>query len=97
MAVALLWAGGTIGAFGHALLDDIDEWREHKDARARRSVMDGSALFIAALASGLSIVAVLMTTPDTDYSNLRKLLTGIAWGFFGAAGIIRATTRSKKP
>ncbi len=93
MAVALLWAGGTVGAFGHAMLNDLGEWRQHRDNRALRSVMDGVALFVAAVASSFAILAVLLTTPDADYTNLRKLLSGIAWGSFGAAGIIRATTR----
>lgn len=89
--IALLWGGAAIGAFGHAFLDDVAEWHRHRDSRARRQLLDGLALFVAALASGAALVTIIVSTPDVDYSGLRRLLSGLAFGAFTACGIIRAT------
>ena len=87
MGIALIWGIAVILLYGTGLRRRIASWRKHHDPRASRELLSGMALFIAALASGLSIVVV---TFAIDGPALRTTLGSIAWGTFTAAGVLYA-------
>ena len=87
MGIALVWGIAVILLYGKGLRRRVRSWKTHGDSRSWRELLSGLALFIAAVASGLSIV---VATFGIDGVALRTTFGSIAWGTFTAAGVLYA-------
>ena len=67
------------------LLRRIRSWDRFRDARSKREAIFGMGLAIAATASAISFVVVVLMIGDT---NLRRLFAGLAYASFGASMIV---------
>lgn len=87
LIVLLMWGGGTVGAYTQVFVNRLRSWRYHHDARARRDLLEGTGLLIAALASALSTAMLLFTQ---GHGGLRGFLIALALGAFLAVGVYMA-------
>jgi len=87
MGIALVWGIAVVLLYGKSLRRRHRAWQMFPDSRSRRELLSGLALFIAAVASGLSIV---VATFGIDGVALRTTFGSIAWGTFTAAGVLYA-------
>lgn len=80
------WAILCIVVYSIVLAQRRTSWRLHRDKRAMRDMAEGIGLFITALASAGTIIAVAGSQPDL------RLVTGVlSLGAFLGVGIIMAT------
>jgi hypothetical protein len=83
--ITLSWGIGPFLLYAVALYRRLESWHKHGDARSKREVVLALALALAAFAAAMSFVSVVMMIGD---SSFRRVLAGIAWSAFGAAGVI---------
>lgn len=93
LIVALAFGAGTPVAWSIATFHSYRSWLKHRDTRSIRELLAVFALFLAAVASGISIFTAI-TQPDNG-ADFRRLLTGVAFGAFLAAGVVFAIEQSK--
>lgn len=86
LVMLLLWGGGTVGAYGQVFLNRYRSWRNHRDARSRRDLLEGLGLFLTAAASAVSITMLLFGST----AGIRGLATAVSLGAFLAVGIFMA-------
>lgn len=83
-----IWGVGTVLVYGDVLRRRWRADRLHHDARSRRDLRSGIALFLTAFASFLAITFVLFGEAGT---GIRGLFVSIALGaFLGAGWVMRA-------
>jgi hypothetical protein len=87
LILALTFGLGTPLAYVVAFLRTLRQYHRYHDSRSMRALIAGFALAVSAMAAGLTIyLAVLQDVPQ----DVRRLLAGVAWGAFFAAGIVFA-------
>jgi hypothetical protein len=82
----VIYAGFGVLAFatyGTALYLRIMAWRKYHDSRARRMAVCAVCLFVVA-ALGVTSVGMAYGNGPQD---VRRVLAGLAWGAFAAAGV----------
>lgn len=83
---ALVWPAATAIVYAIAFRHSIGQWRRHRDRRAWTNLIADLSLFIAA---GCVVVSSVLIIPQLGDPNLRRTLAGIAFGAFGAAGVVK--------
>jgi hypothetical protein len=81
-----IYAGFGVLAFatyGSALYLRLRAWRKYHDSRARRMAVAAICLFIVA---GLGVTSVGLAYGNGP-QDVRRVLAGLAWGAFAAAGV----------
>jgi hypothetical protein len=87
-AIYVVWGLGTVVVYGIVLRKRRRSYRLHHDARSRRDLISGLALFITSLCSFLAITFVLFGEPGT---GIRGLFAATALGAYLGAGIVMAS------
>lgn len=88
MVIDLLVYGGlgllALGAYGGAVRRQVHNWRQHQDDEARRWLYAAVGFLLVAIAGCASIGASVLQLPI----EVRRVLGGLAWGAFAAAGLL---------
>lgn len=79
---------GGLGAlalvsYGTALRYRVSNWRQYRDLRAHRTLIAAAAFLVVAIAGACAIASGIFALPV----ETRRVLNGIAWGAFAAAGL----------
>lgn len=89
----LIWGVGTLVVYSIVLWKRRRSYTRHRDARARRDVAEGIALWLVALAAAVAVTFVLFGEAGT---GIRGWSAAVALGAFTACGAIMATERGQE-
>ena len=84
---------GCLIVYSVVLRDRITEFREYRDRRARRDLVEGIGLWIVAVSSAAAIFLVFF---PPSVAGLRGWAVGVAVGAFFALGLLMVSERPAK-
>lgn len=91
LLIAVLVPAITLVVYGLLVVRRLRAWHRYRDDRARRELLAHIALFIVAVgAAGASALAI----SQSGTIELRRAISGMAFGSFMAAGILFLVLRS---
>lgn len=96
----VVWGLGVVGVWLAVFIKAIRQFRAFRDRRARGEVRSDGALFIVAVAAGLSISVALFTQdspPDDILRQFSRMFSALALGMFLAAGLVKLTEAPPDP
>jgi len=89
VVAGVAWAGGAVLFWTLVVLRSVITWRTYRDSRSRRELLNDFPLFLCALTASASLTLAVLREPLDLPSALRPVLSGLAWGSFAAAGLLR--------
>jgi hypothetical protein len=91
--VTLVWGLAPLGLYAFVLRRAQRTWFLHRDRRALRELVWKLALAIAAAASAVSFLSVVLSLGDP---TARRVLAGVAYAAFGAAAVVMLQEHSRE-